>query len=76
MRHPVRGTALLPVAIIVLGVLIPLLLGGGGDAPRSTGEMEEPTFRGRTADEWSALAEEAIERGAYARSLGFITTAE
>jgi len=50
MRHPVRGTALLPVAIIVLGVLIPLLLGGGRDAPRSTGEMEEPTFRGRTAD--------------------------
>jgi len=76
MRHPVRGTALLPVAIIVLGVLIPLLLGGGRDAPRSTGEMEEPTFRGRTADEWSALAEEALERGAYALALGFIKTAE
>jgi hypothetical protein len=74
MRRHDRLTRLLPVAVLLAGVLIPVLVRSGGDAPPP--ETVERRLRGKTAREWVALAERASAEGAHARALACIKTAE
>ena len=57
MRRHDRLTRLLPVAVLLAGALIPVLVRSGGEAPPP--EVEERRLRGKTAQEWGALAERA-----------------
>ncbi len=74
MRRHDRLTRLLPVAVLLAGALIPVLVRSGGEAPSP--EVEERRLRGKTAQEWSALAELASADGAHDRALVYIKTAE
>jgi hypothetical protein len=77
MRRLKRATAGLPLAVVVLGILVPVLLDRAEDAraPASV-TSSAPRIAGRTAHEWAEQAEGQLERGSLRKALVSMKRAE
>ena len=73
MIHLRKATLWLPALLLVTGLAIPAVVGGGSGRPPAATDAEEPTYAGKTAVEWHALAMASLE-GAYCSACGEVQT--
>ncbi|MBN2565423.1 MAG: hypothetical protein JXB46_06900, partial [Candidatus Eisenbacteria bacterium] len=76
MRRLTRATIALPLAVVLAGILIPLLLGQGDRSVAPGTEGVPLEIKGRTAVQWATAAQEAAERSEFNLALRCIKTAE
>ena len=76
MKQHGKATLALPLAILLSGALIPLVVSGGGRTPALPADAGEPMYAGRTAVEWCTMATKAMERGEHDLAIRYFKTAE
>lgn len=76
MKRRARATLALPLAILLSGAVIPLVVRGGGRAPAPPIDAAEPRYAGRTARQWCAMATASLERQKYDLAIRYFKTAE
>jgi len=69
-----RLTLALPVALMVAGLAVPVVVDGGSSRPPAP--PEEPRYAGRSAGEWLSLGLTALEKGRLNAALKYLKTAE
>jgi hypothetical protein len=71
-----RATIALPLMVVLLGVVVPVLMEKDDETVAADAKAPEPRVSGRTASEWAALADGALDRGRFNEALSHIKTAE
>lgn len=76
MRRLKRMTIMLPLAVVLVGVLVPVVWNREVATRPADAASAQARVSGRTAQEWADAAGEALARGDFRRALRCIKTAE
>ena len=76
MKLHTSATLALPLAILLSGAVIPLVVSGGGRAPAPPVDAGEPRYVGKTAREWCVMATKSLEQRRYDLAIRYLKTAE
>ncbi len=76
MRRRFEVTLAIPVAILLLGFVIPAVVNCAGGSGKQAVPSEQLRYGGRTASEWLRLAESALAHGHYGKAIAFLKSAE
>ena len=76
MRRLKRATAVLPLVVVLVGVIVPMALDHAENVRASDAESSVRRVEGRTAQEWAGAAMSELTAGRPRRAMSAIKTAE